>query len=271
MAINCSCVTVGIAESSDSVFQGVDPLVFNEKNNVILAKNELISSDYGWKWRNSWHVIRRQPGFNGTDTGKGPYTLTRSNNIRAFEDMTWAHFLYFPYRGALAEKYDNFRFMEKRIENKRHHSARVVRIDKLSKNFYVATYIRSPSSYKNFYLNRVRKFPPFNLDNSVVLGEDAIYFDVKMTGMDFYGRPVSVFKRMKMPIDNIILLNPKFFANPAKLEDVFVPYEFFNKGFSYRHKGIIRCFKNSGDPMVVKITGRGVIFRFFAKPKIDNL
>lgn len=274
----CSCVEVSVSgPTSGGVYDGVDKKVFNngyEEGGSNIDKmdyrRKITSPSCAWTWRSSWHITKRQPGFLSNDKVDYAYTLSQSNAIDTYEDMTWAHYLYFPYKGQLAERYDQIYTMEKEIERVRGHVGHVIRIDKLRDGFYVATYVRAPSSYPGFYLSRVSQYPDFKLNGATGFGDRYILFNVRTRQVDRRGREFFLKKTTKMAVKNVILLNPKFMKDPTELSDVFIPYSFFKDRFVYEHYEI-RSHSIKEEPMIVKLSDNGVIFRYKIKERVKEL
>ncbi len=277
MLLCCGCVEVTVSgTTTDNIYNGVDKRVFGQQDYVVEEKHnpshkrEITSPGCAWTWKNSWHIIKRQPGFLSNDKVDYAYTLSQSNAVDTYEDMTWAHYLYFPYRGQLAERYDQINFMEKEIERVQGHTGYVVRIDKLEDGFYVATYVRTPSSYDGFYLSRVSSYPDFKLNGKTGFGDRAIFFNAKIKERDHRGREFLTKRAMRMNIKDVVLINPKFMDDPHQLTDILVPYKFFANNFIYEHSGI-RSYSRDQEPMVVRISKVGVIFRYSVQNTIGEL
>ena len=273
MAIVICLSGVSCTASDREIYSGTDPRVFENDRVVVViqeADKKIESPDKLWIWHNSWHVTRRQPGIFKREMGKGPYTLTNSFDARDFAELTWVHYSFYIFRGPIRESYDcNIREIEDRIWKERKHSANVVRIDKLEKDFYVVTYRRSKQ--KRFDLRKVDGYPLFNLGGNIRIGVKAIFLDVKVKSLDPYGRAIFTYQPMKISMRDILLLNPALLRQPAELEDVVIPYEFFADNFIYEHPGIRKHAQVSGDPMVVKITEKGVVYRFYKQPIHEEL
>ena len=263
---------VSCAAPDRGIYSGTDPRVFEKEQVVVVqeADKKIESPDKLWTWHNSWHVTRSQPGIFKREMGKGPYTLTNSFDVRNFEEFTWAHYSFYLYNGAIRESYDcNINEIEKRIKKERGHSSNVVRIDKLGKDLYVVTYRRSKQN--RFDLRKVDGYSPFNLGSNIRIGVDAVFLDVKVKSFDPYGRDIYNYQPMKISTQDILLLNPALLRHPAELEDVEIPYEFFNDNFIYDHPGIRKHAQVSGDPLVVRITRKGVVYRFYRQPVHEEL
>ncbi|MBT4277721.1 hypothetical protein HOD96_03195 [Candidatus Falkowbacteria bacterium] len=270
-----SCVEVTQSGSESRVYDGVDSRVF-EKNTIVRSHDghrKIEGPGKKWIWYNSWHVTRRQPGVFKTSVGRAPYTLTNSFAYQDFTELTWAHYSFYVYQPAkndpMRESYDcNLRDIEDEIWDLYHQSADIIRIDKLGENFYVVTYKRS--DHKRFHIQEVDGYPPFNLGDNVGMAEKSILFDVKTKSLDPYGRKAFESQGAKMLLQDVLLLNPRFFDRPTELWNVFIPYEFFAKKFLYDHSGVKYAVKQSGDPMVVKIGKNGVTLRFSRKPELEE-
>ena len=258
--------------SNQRIYSETDPRLFEQGQHIVINKSDkkIESPGKTWTWYNSWHVTRRQPGVLKTAEGRGPYTLTNSFDYHDFEELTWAYYSFYVFRGPIRESYDcNISEIEDKIWKELKQSARIIRIDKLDKNFYVVTYVRS--DHKKFELEEVDGYPPFNMSENIRIGDEAIYFDVKVKSLDPYGRAIFTYQSMKMSVRDILLLNPAFLRRPAELEDVVVPYGFFAQKFIYEHPGIANHARKTGDPMVVKITKKGIVVRFYKQPAYEEL
>ena len=256
---------------TDSQYKEVDPRVFRQDAEEFptFDGRKVVSPGEVWTWHNSWHLIRRQPGIFGIDIGKGPYTVRRSFDEQYVSNYTWAHYCFYLYKGEVREKYDaSIVDIEKKIHKERGHVANVVRIDKLDEGSYIVSYVRSRSSYKRFYLREIDAYPPFNLAGNITVNDEAIIFSMKVKSLDPYDRVIYEYQNMRISIIDILLLNPSFFQMPTELEDLLIPYDFFSKGLIYEHPEII---KRSEDPMIIKATDKGVIYRFRKKTVYEEL
>ena len=270
--ITCLSMELSYSASNQRIYSETDPRLFEQGQHIVINKSDkkIESPGKTWTWYNSWHVTRRQPGVFKTAEGRGPYTLTNSFDCRDFEGLTWAHYSFYVFRDPIRESYDcNISEIEDKIWKELKQSARIIRIDKLDKNFYVVTYVRS--DHKKFELEEVDGYPPFNMSENIRIGDKAIYFDVKVKSLDPYGRAIFTYQSMKMSVRDILLLNPAFLRRPAELEDVVVPYGFFAQKFIYEHPGIANHARKTGDPMVVEITKKGIVVRFYKQPAYEEL
>lgn len=252
-------------------FSGVDPRIFNKSGFVEITKadKEIVSPGRKWKWLNNWHLVRLQQGFLGTGSNASAYTVSRSVNKAFMNTYPWPFYCYFLYQGPeLPEKYDGgVRDMEKLIKNKRGHSANVSRIDKLRPGVYVVTYVRSPASYKAFELREV-DFPPFHLASKIFAADSGFITPVSVKSLDPYGRDIAGYQNMELAIDGIILLNPDFFNNPTELDNVSIPYNFFDQGLVYEHPEVRR---RATDPMIIEIGDQGITLRYRKSANIPKL
>lgn len=256
---------------TDSEYKGVDPRVFRQDTEKFptSGSKKVVSPRGVWTWYNSWHLIRKQPGVFGTDIGKGPYTVRRSFDEQYVSIYTWAHYCFYLHKGEVREKYDaSIVDIEKKIHKERGHVANVMRIDKFDVDCYVVTYVRSRSSYKRFYLREIDEYPPFVLGKNINLNDEAIIFPMKVKSLDPYGRAIYEYENMKISIRDITLLNPSFFQLTTELEDLLVPYDFFKNSLIYEHPEIV---KRAEDPMVIKTTKQGVLYRFRKKAAYEEL
>lgn len=249
----------------EKIYKGVNSEIF-DPNTVVYSSDaykKIVSPDKSWYWLNSWHIVHRQPGaVIRTARGFGGYTLTNSFDPIAAEELTWAHYSFFLFVGNLPEEYDPVRPAEDRIWKELKQSVRVIRIDKLSPNFYVVAYTRS--DHKKFELEEVDGYPPFNLGDNVGITNDGITGAMKVKSFDPYGRTIFTLHPFKIFMDNVILLNPTFFQNPTELQTIFIPYKFFGKkkGFLYQHSGVAELHRQSGGPVFIEITMQGVNIKF---------
>ena len=255
----CSCISVSSVRSGPEVYSGVDSRVFQKDGYIDVAMKEVVSPGRVWTWYNSWHIVRRQPGFMGIDTGSGPYTIRDSFNENDFETYTWAHYCYYLYKGEIAEKYSSINYTDKiedEIKKKRGHIANIIRIDKLDVDLYVITYRRSRSSYKEFHLREVDGYPFFNFpeDQGIAFSDSAISFLAKVKK---HHRRDAVYgeETVEIPIGDVILLNPQYFYDPIELENTFIPFDFFNRNLIYEHPEIRA---KAQDPVMIRVNKRGV-------------
>ena len=126
--------------SDQRIYSETDPRLFEQGQHIVINKSDkkIESPGKTWTWYNSWHVTRRQPGVFKTAEGRGPYTLTNSFDYHDFEELTWAHYSFYVFRGPIRESYDcNISEIEDKIWKELKQSARIIRIDKLDKDFYV--------------------------------------------------------------------------------------------------------------------------------------
>jgi hypothetical protein len=270
--IACFSMELSYSASNQRIYSETDPRLFEQGQHIVINKSDkkIKSPGKTWTWYNSWHVTRRQPGVLKTAEGGGPYTLTNSFDYHDFEELTWAHYSFYVFRSPIRESYDcNISEIEGKIWKELKQSARIIRIDKLDKNFYVVTYVRS--DHKKFELEEVDGYPPFNMSENIRISDQAIHFDVKVKSLDPYGRAIFTYQPMKMLVRDILLLNPAFLRRPAEMEDVVVPYGFFAQKFIYEHPGIANHARKTGDPMVVKITPKGIVVRFYKQPAYEEL
>lgn len=259
----CSCVSLEVGSSERDIYQGVDSRVFAEEGYIDVSKKEIVSPGREWIWYNSWHIVRRQPGFMGIDIGPGPYTVKTSYSEADFENYTWVHYCYYLYRGEIAEKYSSMNYdekIEKEIKKKRGHRAHLIRIDKLGNNLYVITYRRSRGSYKKFHLREVDGYPFFHLptDKGIASSDTGIQFIAKVAryghgGIFYEEHPVEI------STSDVLLLNPQYFSNPVEMEKIFVPFNFFDKRLIYEHPEIR---KRGEEPMMIRISNRGIRIYF---------
>ena len=273
---------VGSASSQTEPFKGVDPQLFGKQSGYIEeGEEEVCAPDKSWCLGASGHLWRRQGGFRGVDIGEGPYTLTcvapkhLKNTTR-----TWAHFLFYPFQGELAEKYScSEHEIEKRIEKERDHRLQqIIRIDKIRPNFHIVTYAASRGAYKYSYPKEAKSYNPIYLGDHASFRNNDILLDVPVRVLTPYykegmtiGESIDAVKRMSIPVENVLYLDPDFLKKPAELEDVFVPYNFFDKYFIYEHPDIKEYVKTAGDPMIIKIGEKGVTVRFYRSPEYEEL
>ncbi len=254
----CSCVSA-TASSRQDIYKGTDSRVFQNDGYVDVSKTKIVSPGKKWTWFNSWHIIRRQPGFMGKGMSRGPYTIHSSYSESDFDNYTWAHYCYYLYKGEIAERYSSINYAEKieeEIERKRGHIANMIRIDKLNNNLYVVTYRRSRGSYKRFHFREVDSYPFFNLpkDKAIAFSDNAIQFLAKVESHGHRGGFYEE-KTVEIPISDVILLNPLYFTNPIEMENIFIPFDFFNRNLIYNHPEIK---KRSRDPMMIRTGKRGI-------------
>jgi hypothetical protein len=255
----CSCVSATI-NPGQGTYKEIDSRVFASTGYVDKSKSEVVSPDRGWTWYNSWHIVKRQPGFMGKGISNGPYTIHSSYSKSDFDNYTWAHYCYYLYKGEIAERYSSINYDEKiedEIERKRGHRANMIRIDKLDNNLYVVTYRRSRGSYKNFHLREVDGYPFFNLpnDKGISFSDNAIQFMAKVPINHRYRDNFYKEQVVEISISDVIMLNPRYFDNPMEMKKVFIPFNFFDKNFIYNHPEIRQ---RAEDPMMIRIGHRGI-------------
>lgn len=272
---------IGNAEENKP-FKGVDPQLFGRQSGFVEeGEEEVCAPDKSWCLGASGHLWRRQGGFRGVDISDGPYTLTCAapkhlkNTTR-----TWAHFLFYPFHGQLAEKYDcSEREISNRLKNERRHNLQeIIRIDKIRPQFYIVTYAVSRGSYKYSYPKEAHAYNPIYLGDKTSFRNKDILIDVPVKVLSpYYEKGASYkggmdeVKRMSMPVENILYLNPVFLVKPAELEDVFIPYDFFDDHFIYEHPEIKEHVRANGEPMVIRIVEKGIIVRFCKSPEYEKL
>ena len=225
---------------------------------VIEARDKkIVSPSQRYTWYNSWHLVRRQALFYGR-TIIPPYTLTNSFAPQQAEQLTWAHFSFAVWKNPIRELGDcNIFEIEKWIWKERKHSARIVRIDKLAEKFYVVAYVRQ--GHSKFNIREVDGYPLFDI--SPQISDEAIFFNIPIKDIDPFNRGIGL-QPMKLSTKDIFLLNPAFFLQPTELEDIFIPYDFFANKFIHQHKKIKEFAITRGDPMMIKITNKGIVVRF---------
>lgn len=267
----CSCFSVTTVDSLQGDYSRVDSRIFQDNGYVDVSKKEIVSPGKKWIWYNSWHVVRRQPGFLGKGVSNGPYTIHSSYSVNDFERYTWAHYCYYLFKGEIAEKYSSINYegkIKNEIRDKRGHVANIIRIDKLDNNLYVITYRRSRGSYRNFYLREVDDYSFFNLPNNkgIAFSDTGIQFLAKVKKYS-HGSIFYMEQPVEISMENVVLLNPWYFNNPVELEKVFIPFGFFDKGFIYNHPEIKR---RAEEPMMIRIGWRGVMVYFPQGAKIEQ-
>lgn len=272
----------GIATSQTETFKGVDPQVFSKQSGYIEeGEEEVCSPDKRWCLGASGHLWRRQGGFRGVDISNGPYTLTcaRPDYLKN-STRTWAHLLFYPFHGELAEKYScSEDEIEKRIEKERDHRLQqIIRIDKIRPNFYIVTYASNRGAYKYSYPKEAKAYNPIYLGEKASFRKNDILFDVPVTVLSpHYEKGATLkeghrnIKRMKLSVEDILYLNPEFLKKPAELENVVIPYTFFDKHFIYEYSDIKEKVVSVGDPMVIKLGEKGITVRFYKSPEYDEL
>ncbi|MEA2065171.1 MAG: hypothetical protein U9O66_02645 [Patescibacteria group bacterium] len=247
-SFNCLAIEAGIYQGG-----ALSP----DKRIIESRDKKIISPSRVWTWWNSWHIIKRQPPFYGRKIYP-PYTLINSFFPQQAEELTWAHFSFAVWQKPIREFGDcNISEIEKWIWKNRDHSARIVRIDKLAKNFYVVAYVRQ--GHTKFNIREVSGYPPFNISPQV--NDEAIFFNIQIKDVDPFKRGIGL-QPMKFSVKNIFLLNPAFFLQPTELEDVVISYNFFADKFIHQHKKIKEFATTRGDPMMIKITKTGIVVRF---------
>ncbi|MCD4705725.1 hypothetical protein K8R61_01450 [bacterium] len=254
-------------------YDGTDSRVFDKGTMIVYANNahkKIVSPKQLWSWLNSGHVLHRQPGaVIRTARGHGGYTLTNSFDSVAAEELTWAHYSFFLYKGDLPEEYDPILPVEKRISKKLNQSARVIRIDKSSPNFYVVMYVRS---HKEPELKEVDGYPPFNIPDSVGITNNGILADIRVKGFDYHrNKPFFTYKRERIRMNNVVWLNPTFFQNPTELKTIFIHYDFFKESFLFDHPEVAFLHSQSGDPVLMKITEDGIKLKFRKPVEYEDL
>lgn len=270
------------AFSQNENYKGVDSQIFGKQSGYIEeGEEEICSPDKSWCLGASGHLWRKQGGFRGVGISKGPYTLTcASPKDLKRSKRTWAHFLFYPFQGELAEKYScSEHEIEKRIEKESDHRIQqIIRIDKIRPSFYVITYAASRGAYKHSYPKEAKAYNPIFLGEKASFRNNDILLDIPVTILSpFYEEGTTIkkgikdVKRMKLSVDDILYLNPEFLKKPAELEDVFIPYAFFNKHFIYEHPGIKDKVVGVGDPMAIKIGEKGITVRFYKNQEYEEL
>ncbi|MEA2088943.1 MAG: hypothetical protein U9O55_03850 [Patescibacteria group bacterium] len=253
------------SKAEGGTYNGVDPQIFDKGTMVVYttdAHRKIVSPDKSWTWYNSGHIVLRQPGVFGTArVNRGGYTLTNSFDSFAAEELTWAHYSFFLFKGNLPEEYDPVKPAEDRIWKELNQSARVIRIDKLAKNFYVVMYVRS--DHKKFELEEVDGYPPFNLGDNIGITNNGILIDMKVKSLDpFSLKAIFTYQKMIIPVNNVVLLDPTFFQRPTELKTIFIHYDFFAKAFLYEHPEVAALYRQSGDPAVIRIMKEGIKLQF---------